>query len=124
MSRIRGFDTTPELAVRTGLRRLGWRFQKNVMSLPGRPDLVFAKQRLVVFVDGVFWHGYRYPSWKHRLSSFWQQKIERNRTRDVRNFAKLRRNGWRIVRLWEHQVKADLPSCIERVTAALREEVS
>jgi DNA mismatch endonuclease, patch repair protein len=105
--------------VRTGLRKLGLRFHKNVMALPGRPDVVFKKQRLVVFVDGVFWHGYRYPTWKRRLSPFWRAKIERNRARDVRNFAKLRRSGWRVIRLWEHHVKADLSACVQRVATAL-----
>lgn len=119
MSRIRGFDTIPEIAVRAALSRRGLRFRKNVMSLPGRPDVVFPKERLVVFVDGVFWHGYRYPAWKRRLSPYWRKKIERNRARDLRNFAKLRRQGWRVLRLWEHHIKADLPRCIDRVTAAL-----
>lgn len=120
MSRIRGFDTSLEVAVRAELRRRGLKFRKNVMSLPGRPDLVFAAQRLVVFIDGDFWHGYRYPAWRQRLSPFWQAKIERNRARDRKNFAKLRRNGWRVLRIWEHAVTKHLADCIDKVQAALR----
>lgn len=120
MSRIRGFDTTPEVAVRRELRRHRLRYRKNVMSLPGRPDVVFPSAQVAVFVDGDFWHGYRYPSWKRRLTASWRAKIERNRARDRRNYAALRRRGWRVVRIWEHEVKTDVRGCVRRVIAALR----
>jgi len=122
MSRIRGFDTGIEKAVRAGINKLGLRYRKNVMSLPGRPDLVFMSARVAVFVDGDFWHGYRYPSWKNRLPTFWRAKIERNRARDRRNFAALQRRGWRVVRIWEHEVEGDLTECVRRVVSALRGE--
>jgi DNA mismatch endonuclease, patch repair protein len=119
MSRIRGFDTKLEVAVQRALRRRGLRFKTNVMSLPGRPDVVFPSANLIVFIDGDFWHGFRYPSWRRRLPTFWRRKIERNRARDLRNFAALRRGGWRVVRVWEHQVKRDLAACVARIVAAL-----
>jgi DNA mismatch endonuclease (patch repair protein) len=120
MSRIRGFDTSLEVVVRRTLRRLGLRFKANVMSLPGRPDVVFPSEKVIVFIDGDFWHGFRYPSWQRRLPAYWRAKIERNRARDLRNFAKLRRRGWRVVRVWEHEVKRDLTRCIARIITALR----
>jgi DNA mismatch endonuclease (patch repair protein) len=89
------------------------------MSLPGRPDLVFLAEKLAVFVDGDFWHGYRYPTWRLRLSPYWRSKIERNRARDRRNFAELRRRGWQILRIWEHAVAKDASACADRVIAAL-----
>lgn len=89
------------------------------MSLPGRPDIVFSSARVIVFVDGDFWHGYRYPAWTRRLSPYWHQKIQRNRLRDRRNFAKLRRAGWRVIRVWEHEVKKDLKGCVDRITNIL-----
>src|SRR6266702_812170 len=122
MSRIRGFDTSLEVAVRRELRRRGLRFRANVMSLPGRPDVVFPTEKVIVFIDGDFWHGFRYPAWQGRLPSYWRTKIERNRARDLRNFSKLRRRGWRVLRLWEHQVKRDLERCVERILAALRDQ--
>jgi DNA mismatch endonuclease, patch repair protein len=115
MSRIRGFNTTIELAVRRAVSKAGLRYRKHVMTMPGRPDLVFAKARLIVFIDGDFWHGYRYPQWRDRLSSYWQEKIERNRRRDRRNFARLRREGWRVLRLWEHEIERDLDRCVKRI---------
>lgn len=115
MSRIRGFDSRIEVAVREELDRFGIAFEANVMALPGRPDLVFAESKLVVFVDGDFWHGYRYPVWKDRLSPYWKAKIERNRRRDRLNHAKLRRRGWRVIRLWAHQVDRDLPGSVLRI---------
>jgi DNA mismatch endonuclease (patch repair protein) len=119
MSRIRGFDTTIEVTIRRALTQQGLRYRKHVMSMPGRPDLVFSKERVVVFIDGDFWHGYRYPRWRDRLSSYWRAKIERNRARDLRNFANLRRKGWRVVRIWEHEIQRDLAKCVERICRAL-----
>jgi DNA mismatch endonuclease, patch repair protein len=122
MSRIRGFDTSLERLVEVELRKRGLpRFQKNVLTLPGRPDFVFRRHRLVVFVDGDFWHGFQFPSWQGRLSPYWQQKIARNRARDRRNFARLRRAGWTVIRIWEHQLKRDLSTCIDRIALCLDE---
>lgn len=120
MSRIRGMNTAPELAVRRVAYTHGLRYRTHNMSLPGRPDMVFTQSRVVVFIDGDFWHGWQFPRWKNRLGPYWQAKIERNRRRDVRNFAKLRRAGWFVVRIWEHEVKADVESCVERIAAAVR----
>lgn len=122
MSRIRGFNTRVEMAVFSALAKAGIRYRKHVMTLPGRPDLVFRRKRLVVFIDGDFWHGYRYPTWRDRLSPFWQTKIERNRRRDRRNFATLRREGWRVLRIWEHDVHRDVSACVERIRLALLNE--
>lgn len=119
MSRITGFDSKIELSIRSELDRLGITYEANVMALPGRPDLVFADPKLIVFIDGDFWHGYRYPAWKSRLSPYWKAKIERNRRRDRLNHAKLRRRGWRVIRLWSHDVHEDLPGSMKRLVGAL-----
>jgi DNA mismatch endonuclease, patch repair protein len=123
MSRIRGFDTKVEIKLRTALQKKRLRFKANVQSLPGRPDFVFQRARLIVFVDGNFWHGFRYPQWKGRLSPFWQAKIERNRARDIRNHRRLRRAGWRVIRLWEHQVMRDVDECANRVVREVRRKI-
>ncbi len=115
MSRIRGFDTSLELAVRSELHKRGARYRCNVQSMPGRPDLLFTSARLVVFIDGDFWHGYRYPQWKDRLSEYWKAKIERNRARDRRNHRRLRRAGWRVLRVWEHEIRSNAETCALRI---------
>ena len=119
MSRVRNRDTDLESLVRSALFKRGWRFQKHVSSLPGTPDIVFVRQNLVVFVDGDFWHGYRFPIWKETLSPFWVEKIQKNRNRDRRNFSKLRRHGWRVIRIWQHEIKRNLNGVIERLEKLL-----
>jgi DNA mismatch endonuclease (patch repair protein) len=120
MSRVKNRDTGLERRLRSALHSRGLRFRKHVASLPGRPDLVIARVRLAVFIDGDFWHGYRFPSWEHTLPDFWRQKISLNRARDRRNFRKLRRAGWKVLRLWQHEIERDLPGCVLRVLSAAR----
>lgn len=119
MARIRGKDTGPERAVAEALLARGWEFETHARDLPGRPDILFRTPMVAVFVDGDFWHGWRFPVWRDKLSEAWEVKIEANRRRDARNFRKLRRSGWTVVRLWEHQVTRDLDGCIARVESKL-----
>jgi DNA mismatch endonuclease (patch repair protein) len=119
MSRIKGMNTSPERAVRRCAYMRGLRYRIHVMSLPGRPDMVFLRERLVVFIDGDFWHGWRFPQWCDRLRPYWKEKIERNRWRDYRNFRKLRSSGWTVLRLWEHEVQSNVEACVDRIVAAL-----
>jgi DNA mismatch endonuclease (patch repair protein) len=106
MSRIRGVHTKPELLVRSFLHRAGLRFRLHSKGLAGRPDIVLTKHGVVVFVDGCFWHGHTCQ--KGRIpgtnSAFWALKIDANRRRDRRNSQALRREGWRVFRVWECQL--------------------
>ncbi len=106
-----------EKAVGSALRRRGLRFRKHIKALPGTPDIVFVEEMVAVFVDGDFWHGYRFPSWQRKLTAFWKNKISENRQRDRRNFAKLRRMGWQVIRVWQHEVKNDVELCAEEIVA-------
>lgn len=115
MARVRSKDTALETLVQRALAERGLSFDKHMRSLPGRPDVVFAKSKLAVFVDGDFWHGYRFPGWRKQVPRFWQEKISNNRRRDKRNFQRLRRKGWTVIRIWQHQLERDLTSCIDRV---------
>jgi len=119
MSRIKGKDTSLEVRVRSALHRRGLRFRKHVKELPGRPDIVFSKARVAVFVDGDFWHGYRFPSWEDKVSDFWKKKINKNRERDAANHRRLRRMEWTVIRLWQHEVEKDFDACIDRILAAV-----
>lgn len=109
MSRVRSCDTKPELMVRKLLFAMGYRYRLHVASLPGKPDIVFAARRKIVFVHGCFWHRHancaltRLP--KSR-KAFWLAKLEGNRRRDGRVKAALRRDGWSVATVWECQLAA------------------
>lgn len=115
MSKVRNRDTDLERLVRSELHRRGFRFRKHAKDLPGRPDIVFATSKVAVFIDGDFWHGYRFPQWREQMSPFWQEKIAKNRERDNKNFRRLRAMGWRVIRLWQHEVESGLNSCVARI---------
>lgn len=117
MASVKAKNTKIELLVFKELRKLKIDFKKHYRRLPGTPDIAFPRLKVAIFIDGDFWHGYRYPAWRKTIkSSFWRNKIETNRMRDRRNFSKLRRSGWRVIRIWGHEIKRNLPSVISRIT--------
>ena len=120
MSRIRSRDTKPELTVRKLAYARGLRFRKDAKWLPGRPDLVFSRARVVVFVDGDFWHGWKFDEWRDGLAPYWLAKIERNMGRDKENLETLRTMGWNVLRLWEHEIERDPATCVDRIERAVR----
>src|SRR5262249_5143414 len=120
MSRIKGRDTGLERAVADELRQHGLDWDAHRKDLPGCPDFVFRDARLALFVDGDFWHGWRFPTWRNKLSELWEAKIEGNVKRDQRNRRRLRRLGWAVLRLWEHQIEDDLHSCVARILRDLK----
>jgi len=109
MARVRSKDTKPEIAVRSLVHRMGFRFRLHLRDLPGVPDLVFPARRRIVLVHGCFWHGHSCRAGKNRPvshSEYWNAKLERNMTRDRRNIARLRRDGWGVLTVWECQVSS------------------
>lgn len=107
MSRIRSTNTKPEIAVRSMLHRLGYRFRLHRKDLPGRPDVVLPKHRKVILVHGCFWHGHGCklaPGSKSNLG-YWSPKIEANRARDERTRQALLDLGWQVLELWECEVR-------------------
>ncbi len=108
MSRIRGRDTKPELRVRSLLHAAGLRYRLHGKKLPGKPDLVFAGARTVVFVHGCFWHMHRCKFGKpapETNKNFWAEKRRGNADRDKRNRAALRAEGWKVFEIWECDTK-------------------
>ena len=108
MSRIRNKNTKPELIVRSVVHSMGYRYSLHRKDLPGKPDLVLVKHRKVIFVHGCFWHMHtcRYGKVKPETNAkFWQSKREGNVTRDKRNLRKLRREGWKVLIIWECQTR-------------------
>lgn len=121
MSRIKGKNTSPERVICALLRQGGASFSKHVKDLPGRPDIVFHQARVAVFIDGDFWHGWRFPLWEHKLAEKWKAKIAATRERDQRNFRKLHGLGWKVLRLWEHQIERAPEECVGRILNALED---
>ena len=108
MSRIRGKDTKPEIIVRRLVHRLGYRFRLHQRKLPGCPDIVLTRHRKVIFVHGCFWHMHkcRYGNVKPATNEkFWQSKREGNVVRDKRNLRRLRKDGWKVLVIWECQTR-------------------
>lgn len=111
MSRIRGKDTKPEEITRKFLFSKGFRYRKNVSALPGKPDIVLAKYKACIFVNGCFWHkheGCKYFVWPKSNAEFWKTKIEDNVRRDISNQAELKRLGWRVFVIWECSLRKDI----------------
>ncbi|HKJ79586.1 MAG TPA: very short patch repair endonuclease [Prolixibacteraceae bacterium] len=118
MKKIKSRDTKPEIQLRKTLWELGLRYRKNVKKLPGSPDIVLSKYKLVIFVDGEFWHGYNWTEKKKKIKAnrkFWIPKIERNIQRDKQNTQLLQENGWTVLRFWEFQIKKEFGNCLYTV---------
>jgi DNA mismatch endonuclease (patch repair protein) len=124
MSCIRSHgNSSTEQALINIMRRAGIRGWRRKIGLCGRPDFVFPRFQTVVFVDGCYWHGCR----KCRLGSksnneYWGPKIEGNAKRDRRNTKELRALGWKVVRIWEHDLKANPMKCIKKIMLAIGPE--
>lgn len=120
MARIRGGNTRPERILAKALWATGLRYRLRVKCCGIRPDIVLAKSRTAIFVDGCFWHGcpehYVRPRTRTR---FWSQKLRENVLRDQRQVSTLKREGWRVVRVWEHQVYVDLATTLEMIDATI-----
>ncbi len=108
MSRVGSRDTAPEVAVRSIVHRLGYRFRKHRSDLPGNPDIVLTRHRTVIFVHGCFWHGHPGCKRAARPSSntgFWHAKLDANIRRDRRNQRKLRQMGWKVMVVWQCRLR-------------------
>jgi DNA mismatch endonuclease (patch repair protein) len=119
MARVRTKDTAPETALRRALWAVGLRgWRCHPKNVPGRPDIAWIGRRVAVFTDGAFWHGHP-DYYRGQSGRFWDEKIARNRRRDVDVNAALADAGWTVVRLWDFEIARDLPSCVERVRAVV-----
>ena len=124
MSKIKGKDTKPEILFRKELWRNGLRYRKHNKKLPGNPDIVNQKLKLVVFIDGEFWHGFNWEGKKKKIKlnrEFWIPKIERNMQRDIENNIKLKNLGFKVFRFWEQEIKKDSQKCIESIFSYLND---
>jgi len=98
------------------------RFKTNVKLIKGKPDIVFGKHKVCVFLDSDFWHGWQFPRWRHLLKNdFWIEKIENNRKRDKKISRYLKQEGWTVVRIWEHKIKRSKKKAIFQVIKVVGE---
>ena len=118
MSRIRGKDTKIEVKVRKYLFSKGFRYRKNVTTLPGKPDIVLPKYKTAIFVHGCYWH--RHPGCKYAYMpktnvEFWEKKFSENIANDEKNRLKLETSGWTVITLWECDIKRDFESTMDKL---------
>ena len=127
MASIPSKNTEPELMLRKALWKENLRYRVNYKKLPGKPDIVFTKNHVVVFCDGDFWHGHNWAirglsSLDEELASyseFWRSKILKNIERDTKISQTLEAQGWTVVRIWESDIRRDLNGCVQLVKEAL-----
>ena len=116
MSNIRSKNTKAEILVFRELRRRGVYFQKHYKKAKGNPDIALPRKKKAVFIDGDFWHGRNFKKTKDRLpKKYWRAKIEGNIKRDRKNRTKLRKEGWQVLRIWEHEVIKKFNSTIDKI---------
>ena len=123
MRAIRSKDSVTELKLRRALWARGYRYRKNHTAVYGKPDIVFLKQKVAIFCDGDFWHGYNWEERKHAIKSnlkYWHKKIERNMQRDEEVNQELSLQGWTVIRLWEREIKKNLEGCLQVIEKALQ----
>ncbi len=122
MSRILGTNTQPEQRVRRILSSLGYRFRLHVKIMPGKPDIVLKKYNAVIFVHGCFWHLHsncRDGTIPKTRVEYWRNKLLRNKERDVRHIRELRRQGWKVLRLWECDIEKKPEKILARIKTFL-----
>ena len=123
MSMIKGKDTRVEVLLRKELWHRGLRYRKNCPAVYGKPDIVFLRKMIAVFVDGDFWHGYEFEKIKERVKSnnhYWIEKIEHNRERDMDVTLLLIEQGWTVLRFWDFEIKNNLAECADKIENAVR----
>lgn len=120
MSHIRGKNTSPELKLRKLLWSSGIRGYRIHYELPGKPDIVFTKKKIVIFVDGCFWHKcpvcFKPPETN---VMFWNEKLQKNVERDMKINEELQSNGWIVLRFWEHEIKKSPDDVLNKICAVL-----
>ena len=108
MRAVKSRDTKPEMLTRRTVHGMGYRYRLHRKDLPGKPDLAFPSRRKAIFVHGCFWHGHDCPHGSRKPKSnrdYWETKISRNRERDARSEAALKQDGWRVLTIWECEMK-------------------
>lgn len=123
MSMIKSRDTKAEMILRKELWQRGLRYRKNCASVYGKPDIVFLRKQIAIFIDGEFWHGYNFNEIKNRLKSnkeFWIEKIQHNMERDFEITLFLTEQGWAVLRFWDFEIKNNPKSCADIIEQTVK----
>jgi len=120
MRNIRSTGTVPEKMIMRELRKRKIYFAKNVSKIIGKPDIVFRRKKVIVFINSDFWHGHpeRFVMPKTNVD-YWHKKISRNKERDIQVTQELQEHGWTVIRLWEYDIKKDIDDCMQSIISAL-----
>lgn len=121
MKRVKSKDSEIEILLRKELWNRGMRYQKNVSSIIGKPDIVFKGKKIAIFCDSEFWHGYDWDNRKGDIKSrrdFWIPKIERNMQRDIEVTKALTESGWIVLRFWGEEIKKHVEDCADTIQQA------
>ena len=124
MKNVKNKDSQIEIALRRELWKRNLRYRKNVLSIYGKPDIVFKGKKIAVFVDSEFWHGYDWDNKQHEIKSnrdFWIPKIERNMKRDTEVTEHLTSEGWIVIRVWGNDIKKNVTAVADRIEAVYKE---
>ena len=123
MKNIKSKDTSIELKLRKELWKRGYRYRKNYEGLPGKPDIVLTKYKIVIFCDSEFFHGYDWENKNKEIKSnrdFWIPKIEKNMARDKAVTEKLKSDGWIVLRFWGNEIKRNLSQCADKIESVVK----
>jgi len=119
MSHIKSKNTSIELLLRKELHSLGYRFRVNYKLLPGKPDIVFTKRRIAIFIHGCFWHGHeidcRYSHIPQSRQEYWNNKISKTKQRDDSHIKELSKNGWQVIIIWECEIKTKFEDTMNKL---------
>jgi DNA mismatch endonuclease Vsr len=115
MAKIKCKDTGIERLLTGGLKRRRINGYRRNWKIIGKPDIAFPKEKVAVFCDGDFWHGYQFSRWRDKLSAFWKTKIGNNIKRDRKVRTALEEDGWKVLRFWGHEIKSNSSLCVSRI---------
>ena len=126
MKKIRSNNTSPEILLRKGLWARNIRYRINDKRHPGKPDITISKYKVAIFIDGEFWHGYKWKVKKKKIKAnrgYWIPKIEKNIARDKRYNFLLKKQGWKVIRFWEKEIKKNIDQCIKLIMNSIYDKV-
>jgi DNA mismatch endonuclease (patch repair protein) len=121
MSKIQGKNTSLELSAKKIMKKNGFAGFRRGDDVFGKPDFVFPEKKIAVFFDGGFWHGYEFKKIKNGLPVFWKEKIFKTTRRDLKVNRRLKKDGWKVLRFWDFQIKKYPDKCIAKIRKAMEQ---